>query len=116
MAEGRDDDDGLPKVVVADPNTLDATGKKQMVRVSLYVCALLQCIVLPFSMTLTRCTQVLTINMGDLEHLVAEVRKHRGSSAPHHPLHRSSDLYQCATLPEQIQCLEEQAKKRQRKS
>lgn len=60
--------------------------------------------------------QVLTINMGDLEHLVAEVRKHRGASARHHPLHRSSELYQCATLPEQIQCLEEQAKKRQRKT
>ena len=62
------------------------------------------------------CMQVLTINMGDVEHLVAEVRKHRGASARHHPLHRSSELYQCATLPEQIQCLEEQAKKRQRKT
>lgn len=59
---------------------------------------------------------VLTINMADLEHLVQEVRKHRGPDTGNHPLHRSSELYQCSSLPEQIQCLEQQAQKRQRRS
>jgi hypothetical protein len=74
--------------VIADPNTLDAADKKQM---------------------------ILAINMADLGHLMSEMRKHHSDNAEVHPFHRSSELYQCHTIPDQIKCLEQQAQKRQRR-
>jgi hypothetical protein len=88
VAEGIVEGDDLPKVVIADPNTLDAADKKQM---------------------------ILAINMADLGHLMSEMRKHHSDNAEVHPFHRSSELYQCHTIPDQIKCLEQQAQKRQRR-
>ena len=53
--------------------------------------------------------------MGDLEHLLQEMRKQSDGNAEAHPFHRTSDLYKCQTLQEQVQCLEQQAQKRQRR-